>query len=107
MAASLRSTRSVAKAVLPNRMGRIDYRLSEPILTVKVSTEKLALYSGTAVACGFTPRSVRGVAAGDCGRDTHYWAPPAQNRTGSFPAYGSHLGCLTAGLGLPYALRRR
>ena len=45
--------------------------------------------------------------AGDCGRDTHYWAPPAQNRTGSFPAYGSHLGCLTAGLGLPYALRRR
>jgi Amidohydrolase len=27
-------------------------------------TEKLALYSGTAVACGFTPRSVRGVAAG-------------------------------------------
>src|ERR1700730_6585542 len=43
----------------------------------------------------------------DCGRDTHYWAPPAQNRTCSFPAYGSHLGCLTAGLGLPYALRRR
>src|SRR6202030_2045427 len=43
----------------------------------------------------------------DCGRDTHYWAPPAQNRTGSFPAYGSHLGWLTAGLGLPYALRRR
>src|ERR1700730_17593095 len=43
----------------------------------------------------------------DCGRDTHYWAPPAQNRTGSFPAYGSHLGCLTSGLGLPYALRRR
>jgi hypothetical protein len=29
------------------------------------------------VASGFTPRSVRGVAAGDCGRDTHYWAPPA------------------------------
>ena len=47
------------------------------------------------------------VRARDCGRDTHYWAPPAQNRTGSFPAYGSHLGCLTAGLGLPYALRRR
>src|SRR4029077_4846199 len=41
----------------------------------------------------------------DCGRDAHYWAPPAQNRTCSFPAYGSHLGCLTAGLGLPYALR--
>jgi len=23
-------------------------------------------------------------------------AQPAQNRTGGFPAYGSHLGCLTA-----------
>ena len=34
MAASLRSTRSVAKAVLPNRMGRIVYRLSGCILTV-------------------------------------------------------------------------
>ena len=34
----------------------------------------------------------------DCGRDAHYWAPPAQNRTCGFPAYGSHLGCLTAGL---------
>ena len=32
----------------------------------------------------------------DCGRDVHYWAPPAQNRTCGFPAYGSHLGCLTA-----------
>ena len=29
------------------------------------------------------------------GRDAHYWAPPAQNRTGGIPAYGSHLGCLT------------
>jgi hypothetical protein len=32
----------------------------------------------------------------DRGRDAHYWAPPAQNRTCGFPAYGSHLGCLTA-----------
>ena len=32
----------------------------------------------------------------DRGRDTHYWVPPAQNRTGGIPAYGSHLGCLTA-----------
>src|SRR4051794_3363429 len=30
------------------------------------------------------------------GRDAHYWAPPAQNRTCGFPAYGSHLGCLAA-----------
>jgi hypothetical protein len=29
------------------------------------------------------------------GRDAHYCAPPAQNRTGGIPAYGSHLGCLT------------
>jgi hypothetical protein len=26
----------------------------------------------------------------------HYWAPRAQNRTCGFPAYGSHLGWLTA-----------
>ena len=30
------------------------------------------------------------------GRDTHYWAPPAQNRAGPIRALGSHLGCLTA-----------
>ncbi len=29
-------------------------------------------------------------------RDVHYWTPPAQIRTSGFPAYGSHLGCLTA-----------
>src|SRR5712671_6487448 len=34
MAASLRSTRSVAKAALSNRVGRMDHRLEEPILTV-------------------------------------------------------------------------
>ena len=28
----------------------------------------------------------------DRGRDAHYWAPPAQNRTCGIPAYGSHLG---------------
>ena len=31
----------------------------------------------------------------DRGRDAHCWAPPAQNRTCGFPAYGSHLGCVT------------
>src|SRR3984885_363883 len=30
-----------------------------------------------------------------CGRDDHRWSPPAQNRTSGFPAYGSHLGCMT------------
>ena len=30
------------------------------------------------------------------GRDASYLAPPAQIRTGGFPAYGSHLGCVTA-----------
>ena len=37
MAASLRSTRPVAKAVLPNRMGRIDHRLYGLILAVNAS----------------------------------------------------------------------
>jgi hypothetical protein len=32
------------------------------------------------------------------GRDASYLAPPAQNRTCGFPAYGSHLGCVTARL---------
>jgi hypothetical protein len=30
------------------------------------------------------------------GREPGYPGPPAQIRTGSFPAYGSYLGCLTA-----------
>jgi hypothetical protein len=30
------------------------------------------------------------------GRDAPYGTPPAQSRTSGFPAYGSHLGCLTA-----------
>ena len=29
------------------------------------------------------------------GRDTHYWVPPAQHRTGGFPASGAHLGWVT------------
>src|SRR5258708_12816416 len=33
---------------------------------------------------------------GDRGRDVHYCTPPAQIRTCGLPAYGSHLGCLTA-----------
>src|SRR6202030_1180697 len=84
-----------------NSMSRSEFL----VINVGLSGESCA--NLTTRRLGFTPRSLRGVAAGDCGRDTHYWAPPAQNRTGSFPAYGSHLGCLTAGLGLPYALRRR
>jgi hypothetical protein len=28
----------------------------------------------------------------DCGRASHYWAPPAQNRTGGIPASGFHPG---------------
>ena len=30
------------------------------------------------------------------GRSAPHGVPPAQIRTGGFPAYGSHLGCLTA-----------
>jgi hypothetical protein len=32
----------------------------------------------------------------NCGRDASFLAPPAQIRTGSFPAYGSYLGCLAS-----------
>src|SRR4051812_29620280 len=32
----------------------------------------------------------------DSGREPSYPGPPAQIRTCGFPAYGSHLGCLTA-----------
>ena len=45
-------------------------------------TEKLALYSGTAVACGFTPRSVRGVAAG-AEPEVRIHLPPAESRVHS------------------------
>jgi hypothetical protein len=49
-------------------------------------TEKLALYSGTAVTCGFTPRSVRGVAAG-AEPEVRIHLPPAasQQRTRADP----------------------
>src|ERR1700719_1425121 len=89
---------------------------SNPSLSTGESRANLAscLTAGTSTDCGALdcPGGAQDADPGvvrsrDCGRDTHYWAPPAQNRTGSFPAYGSHLGCLTAGLGLPYALRRR
>ncbi len=45
-----------------------------------------------------TPKGMTPVTCllGDRGRDAHHCAPPAQNRTGGIPAYGSHLGCLTA-----------
>src|SRR4051812_11083291 len=35
-------------------------------------------------------------ACDDSGREPSYPGPPAQIRTCGFPAYGSHLGCLTA-----------
>ena len=44
------------------------------------------------------PEMVVEVSYVDCGRDAHYWSPPAQNRTCGIPASGSHLGCLTANL---------
>jgi hypothetical protein len=46
---------------------------------------------------GLAPAGSHQLAAGARGgRDASYLAPPAQNRTGGFPAYGSHLGCVTA-----------
>src|SRR4029077_4356766 len=41
----------------------------------------------------------------DCGRDAHYWAPPAQIRTSPIRASGSYLGCLTAKRCLRLAVR--
>jgi hypothetical protein len=35
--------------------------------------------------------------AEDCGRDAHYWAPPAQIRTCGIPAYGSYREWMTPG----------
>ena len=43
----------------------------------------------------------------DCGRDAHYWAPPAQNRTCSFPCIRLPPRMFDGWpRGLPYALRR-
>ena len=60
------------------------------------TTVRMILPDGRSALTRTRPRSR--CLSHDCGRDTHYWAPPAQIRTCSFPAYGSHLGCLTAGL---------
>src|SRR5206468_12016528 len=46
---------------------------------------------------GLSPAGSHQLAAGArSGRDAIFIAPPAQNRTSGFPAYGSHLGCVTA-----------
>src|SRR6476646_3088051 len=46
---------------------------------------------------GLPPAGSHQLAAGALrGRDASYLAPPAQIRTCGFPAYGSHLGCVTA-----------
>ena len=76
LASSRRAWSSVSAGVLPRRttcfgvaseMGTGYATLWNTFKRITAGcshTEKLALYSGTAVACGFTPRSVRGVAAG-------------------------------------------
>jgi hypothetical protein len=46
MAASLRSTRPVAKAVLPNHVGQIDHRLWAIILTVNGRLDTAFRWSG-------------------------------------------------------------
>jgi hypothetical protein len=59
MAASLRSTRHVAKAALPNRVGRLGHRLSERILTMKARHGiPLSPNAGFAVAGNCARRSV-------------------------------------------------
>ena len=76
LASSRRAWSSVSAGVLPRRTTCFGFASEmgtghatlwntfKRITTGCSHTEKLALYSGTAVACGFTPRSVRGVAAG-------------------------------------------
>ena len=49
--------------------------------------------NGHLSACLKRPRKHIGALRG---RDASYLAPPAQIRTCGFPAYGSHLGCVTA-----------
>jgi hypothetical protein len=56
--------------------------------------------------CGVDGEGRHGTRLNDCGRDDHYWAPPAQNRTCGIPASGSHLGCLTAKRWLDQAVVR-
>src|SRR5215831_10744207 len=47
-------------------------------------------------ACVFVCEGEKDADRVGCGRDASYLVPPAQIRTCSFPAYGSHLGCVTA-----------
>src|SRR2546423_14030265 len=54
----------------------------------------LLLFVALLIALGF--EFFNGFHDTDRGRDVHYCTPPAQIRTCGFPAYGSHLGCLTA-----------
>ena len=53
MAGSLRSTRSMAKAVLPYRMGRINYRLPGRILTVNATAAVSFRVVMRAAGCSF------------------------------------------------------
>jgi len=71
MAASLRSTRPVAKAVLPNRVGRIGHRLSSTILMVRMSGGILFQRSGQISDRGDRARSNRTSTAGASGKQPH------------------------------------
>ena len=65
-----------------------------------VSAARRVVSSASAKETKATQSPVSATRGGECvrcsGRDASYLAPPAQNRTGGFPAYGSHLGCVTA-----------
>jgi hypothetical protein len=54
------------------------------------------LIAAVAERAGLTKADDGSVHYWNCGRNAHYCAPPAQIRTCGIPAYGSHLGCLTA-----------
>ncbi len=86
-------------------LARSDFSLAD--LKRQPMTVYLAIPPDRLRAClgfvrGFIGLALDGITAAsgkplhDRGRDAHHCAPPAQNRTGGIPAYGSHLGCLTA-----------
>ena len=60
-----------------------------PLLPGCLSDSAMA---GLVLACPGHPRLFFSLSVRDRGRDAHYWAPPAQNRTCGFPASSSHLG---------------
>ncbi len=73
-------------------------RLSETCASEELRSRltRAVLQLDTTALPGRPPRREPPDSTEDRGRDAPHGAPPAQNRTSRFPAYGSHLGYLTA-----------